>query len=62
MLPINGLFAMKFLLALAAAASIAFFTGSCERHSWDDSKALFEEHHDDDHKGDKNDGDKKKDH
>ena len=55
---------MKFVLALAAVASLTFFTGSCERHSWEDTKVLFqnehdEEHGDEDHKKEK---DKDKDH
>ena len=37
---------MKFLITLAAAASLAFFAGSCERHSWEDSKTLFKPHED----------------
>ena len=35
---------MKFTLALIAAASISFLFGSCERHSWEESKVLFEAH------------------
>ena len=57
---------MKFLITLAAAASLAFFAGSCERHSWEDSKSLFKPHedhadHDEDHKKDGETGEKKAD-
>ncbi len=51
---------MKRVLFALALVSFALASGSCNRHSWEDSKVLYEKHgsgHDDD--GDKhhNDGD-----
>ena len=43
---------MKFLITLAAAASFAFFAGSCERHSWEESQSLFKTDHGGDHSKD----------
>ena len=40
---------MKSKIAVLALALAALFTPACEKHSWTETKQLFQEHHEEGH-------------